>query len=294
MKVLVLGCKGQLGLCLADQLKNSIHKVIYTSRDQIDISNLLETSIIVKGIKPDVIINASAYTEVDKAESEKVEANIINHLAVSNIADTARKLNSLLIHVSTDYVFNGSSNKPYKENNKTSPQGVYGKTKLKGELAIAKSGCNFIIIRTSWLFSEYGSNFLKTILNLGMERKELSVICDQIGSPTYTQDLAKAIIASFSGVRSGASINKIFHYSGNNQCSWFEFTQEIFIAAKDCGFKIKANLNKISSSEYKTNAKRPMYSVLDSSLFYKTFQIKPSNWKRGIKESLDVLIKEVN
>lgn len=291
MKILVLGSNGQLGACLADQLKNTTHEVIYSSRDLIDISCMLGTSRIIKEIKPEIIINASAYTAVDKAESEKEEANIINNLAVANIANISNEINTLLIHVSTDYVFNGLSRKPYTEDGTTSPQGVYGKTKLDGELAIAKSGCDFIIIRSSWLFSEYGSNFLKTILNLGIEKEELSVIYDQIGSPTYTQDLARAIIASFSMPRKRDSINKIFHYAGNSKCSWYEFTEEIFKTAKDYGFQVKANLKKISALDYKTDAKRPMYSVLDSSLFYETFQIEPSNWKEGIKKTLNILKK---
>ena len=196
MKILVLGCKGQLGRCLNDQLINTDHEVIYTSREQIDIADFEVTKSKILEISPDLIINATAYTAVDKAEEDQKTANLINHLAVKNIADICNQLECWLIHVSTDYVFDGNSKVPYKEDDETNPQGAYGETKLKGELAIQASGCKHIIIRTAWVFSEYGNNFLKTMLRLGAERDELSIVGDQIGCPTYAQDIARSIIAT--------------------------------------------------------------------------------------------------
>ena len=195
MKILVLGCKGQLGRCLNDQLKNTHHEVIYTSREQIDIANFEQTKNQILKNSPDIIINATAYTAVDKAEEDQKNAKLINHLAVKNIAHICNQQGCWLIHVSTDYVFDGKAKIPYKEVDETNPQGVYGETKLKGELAIRSSGCKHIIIRTAWVFSEYGNNFLKTMLRLGAERDELSIVGDQVGCPTYAQDIAKAIVA---------------------------------------------------------------------------------------------------
>ena len=160
MKILVLGCKGQLGQCLGDQLSHTEHEVVYTSREQIDISDFFATKNKIFEIAPDVVINATAYTAVDKAEEGQETAKLINHLAVANIANISNLLGNWLIHFSTDYVFDGNSYVPYKEDDLTNPQGVYGITKLKGELAIQSSGCKHIIIRTSWVFSEYGNNFL--------------------------------------------------------------------------------------------------------------------------------------
>ena len=172
MKILLLGSKGQLGRCLNDQLKNSDHEVIYTSRKQIDIVDFEETKSKILEISPDIIINATAYTAVDKAEEDQETANLVNHLAVKNIAEICSQQSYWLIHVSTDYVFDGKANIPYKEDDKTNPKSVYRETKLKGELAIKASNCKYIIIRTSWVYSEYGNNFLKTMLNLGSERHE--------------------------------------------------------------------------------------------------------------------------
>ena len=199
MKILVLGCKGQLGRCLNDQLVNTDHEVIYTSREQIDISDFEVTKSKILEFSPNLIINATAYTAVDKAEEDQKTANLINHLAVKNIADICNQLECWLIHVSTDYVFDGNSNVPYKEDDQTNPQGAYGETKLKGELAIQASGCKHLIIRTAWVFSEYGNNFLKTMLRLGAERDELSST-DQVGCPTYAQDIAKSIIATLTPI----------------------------------------------------------------------------------------------
>lgn len=195
MRVLVLGSKGQLGRCLYDQLVETDYEVIYASRPNIDIGDLDALNEKLSSIKADIIINASAYTDVDKAESDQKAADLINHLAVASIADACKELNSWFIHVSTDYVFDGTANKPYREDDKTNPQGIYGESKFNGELAIKLSGCNHVIIRTAGVFSEYGNNFLKTMLRLGADCDELSIVGDQIGCPTYAQDIATAIVS---------------------------------------------------------------------------------------------------
>ena len=198
MKIIVLGRKGQLGRCLNDQLAKTDHDVVYTSREQIDITDFEATKRTVAQINPDIIINAAAYTAVDKAEQEQEKADLINHLAVKNIAEICNQIGCCLVHVSTDYVFDGTSSVPYKEDDQSNPQGIYGLTKLNGELAIQSSGCGYMIIRTAWVFSEYGNNFLKTMLRLGGERDELSVVDDQFGCPTYAQDIASAIVTILS------------------------------------------------------------------------------------------------
>lgn len=290
MKILILGCQGQLGKCLSDQLKTTQYEVIPSTRNEIDISELGSLKEKITAIGPDVIINSAAYTAVDKAESDEDMAYLINHLAVENLAVLCADLACRLIHVSTDYVFDGTSSKPYIENDPTSPQGVYGKSKLKGELAIRSSGCKFLIIRTAWVFSEYGNNFLKTMLRLGSERDAISVVCDQIGSPTYAQDIAKAIVQMLSGL-DNMSESGTYHFCGDRQCSWFEFASEIFAQAKLRGIKTPGVLEPIDSSEFPTPAKRPVFSVLDSSKIQNEFGIAPSDWRSGITDVLDSLRK---
>ena len=283
MKVLVLGCKGQLGRCLKDQLININYEVTYTSRDQIDIANFEEARIKIAHVAPDVIINASAYTAVDKAESDKVTADLINHLAVDNLATICFELGYWLIHISTDYVFDGNSTVPYLELDKTNPQGVYGHTKLDGELAIQSSGCKYLIIRTAWVFSEYGNNFLKTMLRLGAVRDELSIVGDQIGCPTYAQDIAKAIITMMIQVKSKSSASGIFHYCGDQLCSWYDFAGVIFKEARISGLQTPGLIHSIRTSDYPTAAERPGYSALDCHKIINTFGVNTSDWKLGVK-----------
>ena len=283
MKVLVLGCKGQLGRCLNDQLINTNYEVAYTSRDQIDITDFEKARIKITHVAPDVIINASAYTAVDKAENDKVAADLINHLAVDNLAAICFELGCWVIHISTDYVFDGNSTVPYLELDKTNPQGVYGHTKLDGELAIQSSGCKYLIIRTAWVFSEYGDNFLKTMLRLGTVRDELSIVGDQIGCPTYAQDIAKAIVTMITRLNEESSASGIFHYCGDQLCSWYEFAGVIFEEARTSGLQTPSLIHSIQTSNYPTAADRPGYSALDCHKIRNTFGVNPSDWKLGVK-----------
>ena len=289
MKILVLGCKGQLGRCLNDQLINTDHGVIYTSREQIDIAYFEDTKNQILEISPDLIINATAYTAVDKAEEDQKTANLINHLAVKNIANICNQQGCWLIHVSTDYVFDGNSNVPYKEHDKTNPQGVYGETKLNGELAIQASGCKYIIIRTAWVFSEYGNNFLKTMLRLGKLHDELKVVGDQFGCPTYAQDIASAIVQIIPQLRSQKDVG-LYHYCGEQSCSWYELATVIFYQAQALGFKTPKIINSIKASAYPTPAVRPKFSVLDTSKCLDVFEVLPSNYREGIKKSLSKVL----
>jgi dTDP-4-dehydrorhamnose reductase len=282
MKILVLGSKGQLGKCLNDQLAITEHEVVYTSREQIDVAEFEVTKAQMLEIAPDIVINATAYTAVDKAEEEHQAADRINHLAVANIASICSQLDCWLIHVSTDYVFDGNSEVPYKEDNPTNPQGVYGGSKLKGELAIQNSGCKYLILRTAWVFSEYGNNFLKTMLRIGSINSNINVVGDQIGNPTYAQDIAKAIVKIIPSLSSSLNVAGIYHFCGDNPCSWYDFAIAIFEAASHVEADTPATVNSITTAEYPTLANRPPYSVFDCSKIYDVFGIYSSNWKDGI------------
>ena len=287
MKILVLGCNGQLGRCLYDQLEKTDHNVIYTSRDQIDIADFEATKSQIKQISPNIVINATAYTAVDKAEQDQDKADLINHLAVANIAASCNELDCWLVHVSTDYVFDGTSKMPYKEDDQTNPQGVYGDTKLKGELVIQSSGCRHIIIRTAWVFSEYGNNFLKTMLRLGAERSELRIVGDQIGCPTYAQDIADAIVVILERLKSNELNSGLYHFGGNVCYSWAEFAQAIFDEALELKvITSKPNVVAITTKEFPTLAKRPAQSQLNSNKLTTNFGIDASDCMLGIQSSL--------
>ncbi|MDA9212541.1 dTDP-4-dehydrorhamnose reductase [Gammaproteobacteria bacterium] len=287
MKILVLGSKGQLGQCLNDQLANTKHDFVCTSRVQIDIADFKLTKAKILEISPDIVINATAYTAVDDAEEEHQAADLINHLAVENISSICNQLGCWLIHISTDYVFDGNSEVPYKEDNPTNPQGVYGRSKLKGEIAIKASGCKYLIIRTAWVYSEYGNNFLKTMLRLGVDHDELSVVEDQIGCPTYAQDIAKTIVSISSLLNLKESSSGIYHYCGGEPCSWYDFAQAIFLEAEVQGLKIPSHVKSIATVDYPTPAVRPHYSVLDCSSIESCFDVTLSNWRNGIKTAIE-------
>ena len=289
MKILVLGSKGQLGQCLNDQLAITEHDVVYTSRGKIDIAEFEVTKTQMLEISPDIVINATAYTAVDKAEEERQAADRINHLAVANISKICNQLDCWLIHVSTDYVFDGNSEVPYKEDNPTNPQGVYGGSKLKGEAAIEASGCKYLIIRTAWVYSEYGNNFLKTMLRLGADRDELSIVGDQIGCPTYAQDIAKSIVSILSCLDLKDSSSGTYHYCGDEPCSWYDFARAIFLEAEVQGLKTPSYVKSITTADYPTPAIRPAYSVLDCTKIESWFGVTRSNWRDGIKIVIDRL-----
>lgn len=284
MKILVFGSNGQLGRCIFDQLKNSSYDQIFLSRKDVDLTNFNDTQKIIHKIDPNIIINASAYTAVDDAENNKEIAYAVNNLAVANIAKAALKVGAILIHVSTDYVFDGMQNFPYKENSPTNPLGVYGRSKLLGENEIKKINCKFIIIRTSWVFSEYGTNFVKTILRLAKNEEKLNIINDEYGCPTYAQDLANYILNIILDIEKKDFISGIYNYCGNSSCSWFEFAKIILKEAKET-----IEVIPIPSSEYITIAKRPKYSVLDMDKTIKKFSIEPSDWRFGVCKVINIL-----
>ncbi len=286
MKLLIFGSDGQLGMSLRDKLQNSEYEVIFLTKKDLDITDLKATEKKICDSNPNVIINASAYTDVDQAEINIEEADNINNTAVKNIAETCKKMNIWLIHISTDYVFDGLSEIPYIENDFLNPQGVYGRTKLEGEIAIRESLCNFVIIRTSWVYSQHGKNFLKTMLELCKTNSQLRIVNDQIGTPTYAIDLAKAIIKIIPYLKNTFVIGT-YHFAGNKSCSWAEFAYMIFNQA----FSLKKitkipKIIEINSSEHQSIAKRPSNSRLNSSKFINTFEFNASNLKEGIIDSI--------
>lgn len=289
MKVLVIGSNGQLGRSLQVALPSTYPDSLFFDRSTLDLQNTQAIQPCLSVAQPDVVINASAYTAVDQAEQERELAEVINHHAVARIADFCCGANIPLIHVSTDYVFDGSQRRPYQPTDLPNPASAYGASKLAGEQAIQASGCEHIIVRTAWVFSAYGQNFLKTMIRLGGERDELSIVSDQIGCPTHAGDLAHALIAALEPIKQQTSSSGVYHYAGDRPVSWFEFADAIFARAAAYGLKVPARLSAIPSNEYPTPAPRPAWSVLDSSKFAAAFGAAASNWQQGIDQCLAAL-----
>lgn len=274
MNILVTGSKGQLGNCIRNAAKDSADKYIFTDVAELDITDAEAVTKMVSGYDIKVIINCAAYTNVDKAETDVAFAEELNAKAVGNLARSIKSNDGTLFHISTDYVFGGShGNTPRTETEPENPTGVYGLTKLHGEEAITISGCKALIIRTAWLYSEYGKNFVKTMLNLTSTKSELKVVFDQVGTPTYAQDLADAIVDIIEH-RKFAGNEGIYHYSNEGVCSWFDFTKMIaaYIGNKDC------DIQPCHSDEFPSTVVRPSYSVLDKTKFKQTFGKKIPYW----------------
>ncbi|MBR3612358.1 MAG: dTDP-4-dehydrorhamnose reductase [Bacteroidaceae bacterium] len=273
-KILITGANGQLGNEMRRLGEVSPNTYIYTDVAELDITNGDAVAAFVKDNAVDVIVNCAAYTNVDKAESDEATAELINATAVENLAKAMKAVNGTLFHVSTDYVFGNEGNTPRTEDMPLNPLGVYGRTKLHGEQAIAAVGCKAIIIRTAWLYSEFGNNFLKTMLRLTAEREQLNVVFDQVGTPTYAGDLALAIFSIIEGgVYEGNE--GVYHFSNEGVCSWYDFATEIAIAAGNTACKVLP----CHSSEFPSPVTRPSFSVLDKSKIKSTFGIEIPHWR---------------
>lgn len=287
--VLVTGANGQLGselksLIQNDQTSNTTKQTFhFTDRDTLDITDKKAIEDYCSSNAISYIINAAAYTAVDKAEDDQDNADKVNHIAVKNLALTAKKQNISLIHISTDYVFDGKNYKPYTEADPTNPQSIYGATKLAGEEVMQETNpANSIIIRTSWVYSSYGANFVKTMLRLGKERDELGVIYDQVGTPTYAKDLAQTILDIIPQIKNDKV--EIYHYSNEGVLSWYDFAKEIMRMAK-----LECKINPIETKEYPTPAKRPHYSLLNKAKIKKEFGLIIPYWKDSLDECLQAL-----
>ena len=284
--ILITGAKGQLGSEINKLSRKYLgYDFIFTDIDTLDITNRGQTTEFIKKNEPDWIINCAAYNLVDKAENEPAKAMLINSEAVKNIAESITGSECKFIHVSTDYVFDGNSNIPYNENSPANPVSAYGKSKYSGELAALRYNRS-MVIRTSWLYSSFGNNFVRTILVKAKERDTLNVVFDQVGSPTYAGDLASAIIEIVALViRNKIAFNPgIYHYSNEGVCSWYDFAEEI---VKEAGLSCK--VLPILSKEYPTAARRPFYSVLDKSKIKQTYGIEIPHWRSSLKNCIKLM-----
>jgi dTDP-4-dehydrorhamnose reductase len=289
--ILVTGSTGQLGQSIhsirADYLD---YDFVFASRQQLDLSNETSIADFFEHNTFDIVINCAAYTAVDKAESEPELANQINHFAIEQLANIAKQDHAKLIHISTDYVFSGNQCRPYIETDEVAPHGVYGKTKLQGEQALQKTlKTNAIIIRTSWLYSEYGNNFFKTMIKLGQDRDNLNVIFDQVGTPTYAKDLAKAIMSIIQSQEFNQTDFKtnIVHFSNEGVCSWYDFAKTIFELTN-----IQCQVSPIETLNYPTPATRPHFSVLNKAKIKKTYHLTIPYWKDSAKWCLTALQRQ--
>ena len=284
--ILITGANGQLGNELKDLSKQYYgYDFIFTDADTLDITNSAATSEFITDLKPDWIINCAAYNLVDKAESEPDAAMLINGTAVKNIAEALKGTECRFIHVSTDYVYDGNSNLPYDENTVANPQSAYGRSKLAGEKhALLHPGS--MIIRTAWLYSSFGNNFVKTMLRFGAERESLRVVFDQTGTPTYAADLAGAIMNIVSGVIRNQFAFKagVYNYSNEGVCSWYDFASEII---KEAGFSCK--VCPVLSKDYEQAAKRPSYSVMDKSKIKENYDISIPHWRTSLIKCLKII-----
>lgn len=276
-KVLITGANGQLGKELVELFTEKGFEVYGFGRDKMDITNQVQVQEIIGAVKPNIVIHSAAHTKVDLAESEPDQAFSINAYGTRNVAVAAEAVGAKLVYVSTDYVFDGTNDEPYNEFSPTSPLGVYGKSKLAGEQFVRDLHYKFFIVRTSWVYGKYGANFVKTMLKLGEERKELSVVADQIGCPTYTLDLANAILELVNTEKYG-----VYHVSNSGNCSWFEFAKAIF---EEAG--IDVNVTPCTTADFPRPAPRPANSILEH------MSIKLNNFSsiRYWREALNCFLK---
>ena len=278
-RILITGANGQLGSSLQKIHATYANCVFFfTDIDTLDICDKRQLGDFVQSNRIGYILNCAAYTAVDRAEDDRENCMRINRDAVRYIGEVATAEGIKVIHISTDYVFDGTQTRPYREDDPTNPASVYGQSKLEGEIALHHACPDAVIIRTSWLYSEYGANFVKTMLRLGKERKEINVVCDQTGTPTYAEDLA---VAMMNIVEHQPFIPGIYHFSNEGVCSWYEFSAKIMeLAGLDC------QVNPIKTCEYPTRAIRPAYSLLDKEKIKKTFHIQIPHWEESLEKCL--------
>jgi dTDP-4-dehydrorhamnose reductase len=282
MVVLVTGALGQLGQAIQFIAPNHLNiNFVFCNSSDLDITNKENCTAIFQTIQPDYCINAAAYTAVDKAESEPNKAQLINVVGAKNIAEACQEFDTKLIHISTDFVFDGTKKSPYNEMDLSNPKGVYGQTKLDGEKAIQEVLSNYYIIRTSWVYSQFGNNFMKTMLRLASERDTISVVNDQMGTPTHAIDLAEALVQIMITDNRQPTIDRsgIYHFSNEGQCTWYDFAAEIFRVNA-----LSINLQPIPTSSYPTPAERPKYSVLDKTKIKSALGVEVNDWKKSLKK----------
>lgn len=284
MNILVTGANGQLGNEMRIVSQGSSDSYIFTDVDEFDITNRDAVMDFVRDNNIKVVVNCAAYTNVDKAEDDEKTAELINAQAVEYLASACKANHAMLIHISTDYVFGGNEgNTPRKETEPVNPTGAYGRTKLHGEQAIRKVGCNYLIIRTAWLYSEFGNNFVKTMRKLTAERDKLNVVFDQVGTPTYAFDLA-SVIFKIIEERRYDEIQDVYHFSNEGVISWYDFAKEICeLSGNEC------DIQPCHSDEFPSKVKRPSYSVLDKTKIKNSLNITIPHWKESLKKCINKL-----
>ena len=284
MNILITGCRGQLGNELQlQEAEHPSHHFFNTDVEELNICDQAAVDAYVDENQIDGIINCAAYTAVDKAESDKEKCTTLNTVAPAYLANAVEQRGGWIIQISTDYVFNGKGYLPYKEEDTPSPDSVYGSTKLASELGVSKFCKNAMVVRTAWLYSTFGHNFVKTMIKLGMERKEIDVVADQVGTPTYARDLASALLTIVEkGIKPG-----VYHYTNEGVASWYDFTKAIhrIYGIQGC------NVKPLHTDEYPTPAKRPHYSILDKTKIKKTFGIEIPHWEESLKDCIEMLEK---
>ena len=287
-KILLIGITGQVGQELQQILPNTFDEVIGVNRDSLDLTQTEQISQQIAQIQPDLIVNAAAYTAVDKAESESDLAMAINAAAPKAIAIAAQDIGAKVLHISTDYVFNGQNHTPYLETDLTDPLGVYGKSKLLGEIGVRENCDRSIILRTAWVYGSKGhGNFVKTMLRLGAERTELKVVADQIGSPTWSHDIAVAITQLLSKSLSDSSIEGIYNFTNSGVASWYDLAVATFTEAKQLGYPLKIErVIPISTAEFPTPTQRPNYSVLSKAKITAAIEVYPPYWRDSLHKML--------
>ncbi|TKB44650.1 dTDP-4-dehydrorhamnose reductase [Thalassotalea mangrovi] len=293
MNILVIGKYGQLASSLrevageqADQMEK--HFWYFAPSSELNVADRKSVQQLFARVCPDVVVNTAAYTQVDKAEQEVELAIAVNQLGCKNLAIACANLNIPLVHISTDYVFSGDHQSPYTPGEKTCPQNVYGLTKYLGEQEVMTYLSQFVIIRTAWVFSEYGNNFVRAMIKLARRKQEFNVVDDQVGNPTYAGDLARSIVEIIDAIDAGEKQWGIYHYNGSSSTSWYEFAREIFALAHQHSLIDQLpSISPIASEDYPTAAKRPTFSAMCNEKITRRWRVKPSNWKKGLMKVID-------
>lgn len=289
MKILITGANGQLGRELQRTVPSEWGVTAIGTAD-CDITDSAAVATLIEGLRPDVVVNCAAYTAVDQAETEREKADAVNWHAVENLARVAASVDAVLVHISTDYVFDGESCVPYRESDPPAPINHYGAGKLRGEQALAESGCRGITIRTQWLYSPYGKNFVKTMLRLATHQREVRVVADQRGCPTAADDLAAAIVAILPEVVADNTLRgEVFHFASRGEATWCEFAEEIFRVA-ECDCRAVA----ITTDDYPTAARRPRNSVLNCSKICERFGLTQPDWRESLRRNIELIKKNDN
>jgi dTDP-4-dehydrorhamnose reductase len=291
MKMLITGAHGQLGRDIIDQSQSKGYQVQAPSEDDLDITDLGKVDHIITHLQPDLVINTAAYTQVDKAESEAAVAFKVNKTGCTHLARICNKNHIPLVHISTDYVFDGRKGTPYIETDSISPLGVYGRSKAEGESEIRSILKEHIILRTSWLYGIYGQNFVKTMLNLATRKQKIRVVSDQYGSPTNAADLARAILTISDRLHPGSDVDwGTYHYCGQGVISWHTFAQKIMDLARLHGGIRTAQVEPVATADYPTRAVRPVYSALDCGRISKHFGLDPQPWQKSLEITIRKLL----